>query len=169
MKRGEKVIYSTLGMVVLLFFGLNLKNSFIEKNKDPGIPYYSTASKDLSEKGAVLINRENCRECHSLWTLKDLMRGGLPAPALDGIGSIRTEDWLYTYFSAKNPQSILQSRLKKEYRMPSYSNLPENERKTLASFLASLKVEDWYLEETKKAEYEKLTGKAYPDDESTGE
>jgi len=27
--------------------------------------------------------------------------------------------------------------------------------------MASLKVEDWYLEETKKRAYEKLTGKEY--------
>ena len=48
--------------------------------------------------------------------------------------------------------------LKQEYRMPSYAGMPENERHTLASYLASLKVRDWYLEQTRQAEYEKLTG-----------
>ena len=42
--------------------------------------------------------------------------------------------------------------------MPSYAHLPEQERRLLAQYMASLKVEDWYLEATKKAEYEKLTG-----------
>jgi hypothetical protein len=27
--------------------------------------------------------------------------------------------------------------------------------------MASLKVKDWYLQDTRKAEYEKLTGKTY--------
>jgi hypothetical protein len=45
--------------------------------------------------------------------------------------------------------------------MPSYAQLSDNERHLLASYMASLKVKDWYLEETRKAEYEKLTGKEY--------
>jgi len=61
------------------------------------------------------------------------------------------------------PQSAgnIAFRLKLEYRMPSYAQLPENERRLLASYMASLKVQDWYLEETRKAEYVKLTGKEY--------
>lgn len=54
--------------------------------------------------------------------------------------------------------------------MPSYAHLPEQERRQLASYMASLKVKDWYLHETKKAEYEKLTGQPYTataSDEST--
>ena len=42
--------------------------------------------------------------------------------------------------------------------MPSYATLPEGERHLLAQYLASLKVKDWYFDQTKKAEYEKLTG-----------
>ena len=45
--------------------------------------------------------------------------------------------------------------------MPSYAQLPEKERRLLAAYMASLKVQDWYLQETRKAEYEKLTGKDY--------
>ena len=86
----------------------------------------------------------------------------VPAPSLDGIGSLRDEAWFYRYLSAPSPQDILPSRLKAKYQMPSYADLPESERKILAAYLASLKVEDWYLEEVRKAEYEKLTGKDYP-------
>lgn len=82
----------------------------------------------------------------------------VPAPALDGIGSLRDEKWLFDYLSAVNPQSILPSRLKQEYRMPSYADLPENDRRTLARFLGALKVKDWYLDETRAAECRKLTG-----------
>jgi hypothetical protein len=78
---------------------------------------------------------------------------------LDGIGSLRAETWIYDYLSASNPQSVLPSRLKKEYQMPSYANLSDEDRHVLSTYLASLKVKDWYLEQTKKSEYEKLTGK----------
>jgi len=77
---------------------------------------------------------------------------------LDGIGSLRSEEWLYAYLSAGNPQSILPSRLKPEYRMPSYSHLSDAQRHTLASYLASLRVKDWYLEQTRRLEHDKLTG-----------
>jgi len=46
--------------------------------------------------------------------------------------------------------------------MPSYSHLPQQDRETLAAYMASLKVEDWYLEDLKKLEYKKLTGNEWP-------
>jgi sulfur-oxidizing protein SoxX len=88
----------------------------------------------------------------------------VPAPILDGMGSLHDEAWFFQYFSAPDPQKILPSRLKPEYRMPSYAQLPEHDRRLLAQYMASLKVQDWYLQETRKAEYEKLTGKEYPND-----
>jgi len=87
----------------------------------------------------------------------------VPSPMLDGMGSLRDEAWLYAYLSAPDPQSILPSRLKKEYRMPSYAGLPEAERRTLAAYLASLRVRDWYLAETRRMEQEKLTGVSPPE------
>jgi len=82
----------------------------------------------------------------------------VPAPMLDGIGSLRSEAWLFAYLSAENPQSILPSRLKPEYRMPSFARLSDAERRTLAGYLASLQVKDWYLEQTRRLEHDKLTG-----------
>ena len=86
------------------------------------------------------------------------MMQSVPAPALDGIGSIRDQDWLFNYISSDNPQEILPSRLKTKYQMPSFGDLPEEERQQLAAYLASLKVEDWYLDEAKRSECRKLTG-----------
>jgi flagellar motor switch protein FliG len=88
------------------------------------------------------------------------MMATVPAPALDGIGMLRDEEWLYDYLSAVDPQQILPSRLRKEFKMPSYANLTEEDRRTLSAYLASLKVENWYLEEVKKAEHKKLTGES---------
>ncbi len=158
MKAGEKFV---LGLIALLIvFSVVRSEVHVEKKHDNEIPYYSTASHDDAANAMDLIRKNNCKNCHSLWTLKDMLET-VPAPILDGIGSLRTEDWLYSYLSAANPQSILPTRLKKEYGMPSYASLPDADRRLLAKYLASLKVRDWYLEDTKKAEYEKLTGLVY--------
>ncbi len=122
------------------------------------LPFYSTADPELARKGGDLYRELNCRQCHSIWSVKSVMQA-VPAPSLDGIGSLRSEEWLYRYFSARDPQQILPSRLKKKYRHPSYADLPEEKRRLLARYFASMKVRDWYFDEVLKAEQEKLTGK----------
>jgi len=158
MKRGEKAV---LFMIVFLVGAGILKSLLQSSDKhDHEIPFYSEANADLSEKAMDLYRLSGCKDCHTLWTMKDMLQS-VPAPMLDGIGSIRSESWLYDYLSSTNPQAILPSRLKPQYRMPSFASMPESERRILASYLASLKVKDWYLDQTKKLEYEKLTGMEY--------
>lgn len=164
LRGGEKAILGIIAAVVLILMGRNFWNIETSKVKDKGIPYYTTASKKLSEAAMDIYRKNDCSKCHSLWAVRDILRADVPAPKLDGIGSIRVgEAWFYKYFSASNPQDILPSRLKKRWRMPSYSNLSDHDRHILAQYMASLKVKDWYLEATRKSEYEKLTGKPYHD------
>jgi len=125
---------------------------------EQGLPYYTTADAALARSGDALYKKLQCRSCHKIWAVKNLY-DTIPAPSLDGIGSLRTEEWLYLYFSSDNPQSILPSRLKAEYKMPSYASLSEDDRRLLSNYFSSLKVRDWYLDETRKAEQKKLTGK----------
>jgi len=160
-KGGEVLVLAIIGVVVGGLMVRNLIGLHSRREPDRGIPFYSTATPELNRQAGDLYRRENCRQCHALWTLRSPLES-VPAPALDGIGSLRSEEWFFRYFSAADPQSILPSRLKREYRMPSLAGLPEAERRTLAQYMASLKVKDWYLEDTRRAEYEKLTGKAYP-------
>jgi len=159
MRKGEKTI---LIITVVVVVGLMAWNYHLQSERtanDSSIPFYSTASAELSQQAGELVRRHECRSCHTLWTLRDMLRA-VPAPALDGIGSLRDQEWLYAYLSAHNPQEILPSRLKREFQMPSYAALPEHERRTLAEYLASLKVKDWYLDETRRAECTKLTGES---------
>jgi hypothetical protein len=162
MKRGEKVVLAVIAVSVL---GLAARNVLTQESaKDQlgarEIPFYSTAPGEVAREATTIYHQNSCKDCHKLWSVSDLLQA-VPAPALDGIGSLHDEQWFYQYFSAPDPQAIVPSRLKKQYRMPSFANLPEHERRVLASYMASLKVKDWYLEETRKAEYEKLTGKEY--------
>ncbi len=159
MKRGEKGILVLIGVLVLA--GM-LRSLLIKvQPHDKEIPFYSTAEPAFAERAMAIYQQYGCKNCHTLWTLKDSLQS-VPAPMLDGMGSLRSEDWLYAYLSSSNPQTILPSRLKLKYRMPSYADMPEADRRTMAKYLASLKVKDWYLEELKKAEYEKLTGLTSP-------
>lgn len=160
MRKGEIgifVLIVVISAIVMLVKGWNVAQ---EKEKDPGIPFYSTSTADLASRASVLYRKYDCRDCHSLWGVRSAMQA-VPAPSLDGIGSIRDEKWLFDYFSAADPQAILPSRLKQQYRMPSLAEIPEEDRRIMAQYFATLKVEDWYLEETRKSEYEKLTGKDY--------
>ncbi|HKJ83260.1 MAG TPA: c-type cytochrome [Mariprofundaceae bacterium] len=157
LRRGEKGMLAFIAAIILIYMGGKLYYIEFHPIKDRGIPFYSTASHDVARRATDLIRREGCRDCHTLWATQNMTQF-VPSPPLDGIGSLRSKKWLYQYFSAKDPQAILPSRLKPKYRMPSYANLPESERQLLATYMASLKVKDWYLEEVKKKEYEKLTG-----------
>lgn len=165
MQRGELATISVIVVIATVLLGIRTWEVLKPKEPDPGIPFYSNAKPGLKQEAGKLIDNLQCKTCHKLWG-RSLMQMSMnvPAPRLDGIGSLRSEEWFYKYLSSKNPQEILPSRLKKEFRMPSYASLSDKERHVLAAYLSSLKVEKWYLQETKKAEYKALTGKSYPAD-----
>lgn len=158
MKSGEKFVLGCI--VALLAFGIIRSQVHVEEKHEKDIPFYSTASEDVSRRAMDIYRDSGCKSCHTLWTSQDMTQN-VPAPMLDGLGSLHTEEWFFDYLSAPNPQAVIPSRLKLQYRMPSFASMPEADRHILAQYLASLKVQDWYLEDTKKAEYEKLTGKDY--------
>jgi len=160
MRTGEKGIFVVMGISVLILIGVKYYQNSKNTEPDPGIPYYTTASNELTSVAARIMKEGKCHSCHSLWGTRDMLQA-VPAPPLDGMGYFRDEEWLFKYFSAEVPQEILPSRLKPEYRQPSFASWPEEDRRNLAKYIASLQVEDWYLEDTKKRRYEKLTGKEY--------
>ncbi|MDX8409709.1 MAG: cytochrome c [Mariprofundales bacterium] len=158
MKRGEWMIAGAIALVVVVAVvkGVVSPPAASQKETDK-IPFYSIAPHGLEVEASDLYRNLGCRDCHSLWGVRNIMQF-VPAPMLDGVGSWRSEQWLYDYFSADDPQKIIPSRLKKKYRMPSYAHLPEDVRHTLARYFSGLKVKDWYLDAARAAEYEKLTG-----------
>lgn len=157
MRRGEKVVFTVMAVVVIGLIARNAWENHTNPVVDKGIPYFTTATAAFEQEAMDVYRQENCKQCHSLWTVRSLL-DNVPAPILDGLGSIHDEEWFYRYFSSADPQSIQPSRLKKQWRMPSLAYLPEEKRRLLAKYMASLKVKDWYLEETRKAHDEKLTG-----------
>jgi len=160
MRKGEKGILIIIGVFAVAAMGYQSFMLTTNTKKDPGIPFYSSAPKEVQVKATDLIRKYGCRDCHVVWAQRNIMQA-VPAPSLDGIGSIRTRQWIFDYLSTRDPQSILPSRLKKEYQMPSFADISEQDRNELAEYLSSLKVKDWYLKQTRKSEYEKLTGKTF--------
>lgn len=163
MRTGEKWIIGITVMAVavaILYKNRQLDQLSHTKEDIPyyGAAFYSTATGEVASKGPELYKAQGCKRCHSLWTTRNMLER-VPAPALDGMGSIRKEEWLFKYFSIAIPQDMLPTRLKPEYRMPSYAHLSDQERRLLAQYIASFKVKDAYLEQVKKAEQEVLTGK----------
>jgi len=126
-----------------------------KKNDDQAIPFYNDLDPRLQRAAADLYRRYRCRDCHVIWGVRNVMQMP-PAPSLDGIGSLRSEEWIYRYLSAENPQAILPSRLKKEYRHPSYAKIPEEHRRLLARYFAHMKAKPWYLPKLVRAEQEAL-------------
>ncbi len=155
---------TVVNTVILLFAGaiiVAIVQSMIKpsvQNENNELPFYSTADPALERAGSDLYRSLQCRNCHTIWSVKSVYQS-VPAPSLDGIGSLRSEAWLYRYFSAENPQDILPSRMKEKYKMPSFAGLSQEERQLLAAYFSSLRVKDWYLDETITAEQKKLTGK----------
>ncbi|MDQ6981583.1 MAG: c-type cytochrome [Mariprofundus sp.] len=156
---------TVINTAILLFAGVFIV-AVVQSILDPsepdtterGLPYYTTANAALARSGGELYKRLQCRSCHKIWAVKNLYET-VPAPNLDGIGSWRSEAGLYRYFSSENPQSMVPTRLKEKFKMPSYAKLSEQDRRLLAVYFSSLKVRGWYYEETRKAEQKKLTGK----------
>ena len=98
MRRGEAVILATIGVVVA---GVMVRNAISLHSRAPAgpraFPFYSTAIRRLARAAGDLYRSNNCRQCHSLWTVKSAFES-VPAPALDGIGSLRSEEWFYQLF-----------------------------------------------------------------------
>ncbi len=158
MRRGERNIFIGIAIIIIILMVFNYWRQADVTSKEMELPFYTVADAELQHNGGLLYKKLGCKSCHSLWSVRDIMQS-VPAPALDGMGDLRSRQWLFKYFSADNPQQILPSRLKQEYQMPSFAHLSDSERSLLADFISSLRVKDWYLEEARAAECRKLTGR----------
>ncbi len=157
MRKGERNIFLGIALTIIALMFFNGVRQQQASTQDRTLPFYTTSTDQQNRQAMNVYRHYDCKSCHALWTVKDIMRT-VPAPALDGIGSLRTRDWLYKYMTATKPQEILPSRLKAEFRMPSYATMPEEDMKTLVDYLASLKAQDWYLNDLRRSECRKLTG-----------
>src|SRR3569833_3896912 len=109
LRAGEKGILIFIAILVIGMMGYQAMRGIVGE-KDPGIPFYTTATPELKHQAESLYIRLGCSECHALWMVRSMMES-VPATALDGIGSLRDEQWFYAYFFAELLQSVLLSWL----------------------------------------------------------
>jgi cbb3-type cytochrome oxidase cytochrome c subunit len=92
---------------------------------------YSYAETAAARDGEAIYRREGCNSCHRLFG-----NGATYGPALDGVGSRRSADWLRDYL--QNPKPGVSGR---PYRvsMPSYGRLQSGELSALVAYLQGLR------------------------------
>jgi len=72
MKKGEKGILVVMGLAIVITAVVKGYGVSTQKEKDKGIPYYTTASQELSKKARSLFAKYQCHDCHSLWTKRSM-------------------------------------------------------------------------------------------------
>lgn len=125
LRAGEWVVFAST--VLIVAFAV-LVGTLIWLKPPPA--RYGYAGSAAAEQGEAIYRREGCRNCHKVFG-----NGSSSGPALDGVGSRRSPDWLQAYLA--NPRPGVGEGA---YRvtMPSYAGLKPAERDALVAHLSAL-------------------------------
>lgn len=93
--------------------------------------HYVYIENEQTRHGETVYRREGCNACHTVFG-----NGYAYGPALDGVGSRRSADWLDRYLVAPWP-GVSKRRYRTE--MPAYDKMPEADRGVLVSYLRALR------------------------------
>ena len=130
MKKGEKVFF-----VVSVVLAVLAVASVIERNmrkNGHSVKDYYEWSPD-AKKGYVLYKKSGCNSCH-----RALRTGEIGvAPVLDGEGTRRTEQWLWSYF--KDPEKLVPGSAHTGKLGPDFRTYSNEKQKLLVAFLKGLK------------------------------
>jgi cbb3-type cytochrome oxidase cytochrome c subunit len=125
LRAGEWVVVAGT-MLIVAFAGL--VGTLIWLKPPPA--RYGYVSSAAAEQGEVIYRREACRDCHKVFD-----NGSSSGPALDGVGSRRSPDWLHAYLIDPQP-GVGEGRYR--VSMPSYRGLKAEERVALVAYLSAL-------------------------------
>lgn len=140
LKTGEKVLFGIAGVFILLAVIAYIILEMFRLSSDT--PMFETkTSFDFSEQGAVgsaLFRESRCTSCH-----RALRNGTNMGLSLDGVGSLRTVDWLYNFL--KNPEQTYGAPTIDHGAAPKeaayVSELPDENLRAIAQFISELKAE----------------------------
>ena len=140
LKTGEKVLLSIVAVfiVVATIAYVVLETYRLSSNK----PMFETkTSFDFSEqgaKGSELFRHARCTSCH-----RALRNGTNMGLSLDGVGSVRTYDWLYRFL--KDPENTYGAKTFDHGPSPKegayVAKMPDEQLQTIARFISELKAE----------------------------
>jgi len=140
LKTGEKVLFGITGVfIVLAIVAYIIMESFRMSSDKP--MFESKTSFDFSKTGAMgsaYFRESRCTSCH-----RALRNGTNMALSLDGVGSLRSSEWLYNFL--KNPEQTYGAPTLDHGPAPKeaayVSELPDEKLRAIAQFISELKAE----------------------------
>ena len=140
LKTGEKVLFGIAGVFIVLAVIAYIILEMYRLSSDT--PMFETkTSFDFSEQGAVgsaLFRESRCTSCH-----RALRNGTNMGLSLDGVGSLRTIEWLYNFL--KDPEQTYGAPTIDHGAAPKeaayVSKLPDEDLRAIAQFISELKAE----------------------------
>lgn len=140
LKTGEKVLFGIAGVFIVLAVIAYIILEMYRLSSDTPI-FETKTSFDFSEQGAVgsaLFRESRCTSCH-----RALRNGTNMGLSLDGVGSLRTTEWLYNFL--KDPEQTYGAPTIDHGAAPKeaayVSKLPDEDLRAIAQFISELKAE----------------------------
>ena len=140
LKTGEKVLFGIVGVFCLLATIAYIALESFRLNSEEPL-FESKTSYDFSPegaKGSALFRASRCTSCH-----RALRNGTNMGLSLDGVGSARTLDWIYSFLT--EPEKTYGTKTLDHGPAPKeaayVARLPEEERRAIAVFISELKAE----------------------------
>lgn len=140
LKSGEKILFSITGVFILLatigYVGLE-----VYRLNQPEPLFEAKTRYDFTEighQGSQLFRESRCTACH-----RALRNGTNMGLSLDGVGSLRTLDWLVGFLA--EPEKVYGAKTFDHGSAPKeaayVAQLPEQDRYAIAVFISELKAE----------------------------
>lgn len=140
LKTGEKVLFGIVGVFVLLAVIAYIILESVRLTSEKPM-FEVRASYDFTEegsRGSALFRESQCTSCH-----RALRNGTNMGLSLDGVGSNRSYDWIYSFLT--NPEETYGSATLDHGASPKeaayVSRLPDDELKAIARFISELKAD----------------------------
>ena len=140
LKTGEKVLFAIFGVFVFLALVAYIVLEIYRMSSDK--PMFESKTNyeftELGSKGSKIFRESRCTSCH-----RALRNGTNMGLSLDGVGSLRTYEWLYNFL--KDPERTYDAATIDHGASPKeaayVANMPDEDLKAMAKFISELKSE----------------------------
>ena len=137
MKTGEKVLFAIVGVFIFLaivaYIGLESYRLSTKKQLFKANSYEFTQQ---AARGSKLFRTSRCTSCH-----RALRNGTNMGLSLDGVGSLRSYDWIYSFL--KDPEKTYGAATIDHGMEPKeaayVATMPDDQLKAIAKFISELK------------------------------
>ena len=140
LKTGEKVLFAIFGVFVFLALVAYIILEIYRLSSDE--PMFESKTNyefsELGSKGSQVFRQSRCTSCH-----RALRNGTNMGLSLDGVGSVRTYEWLYSFL--KDPENTYGAATIDHGPKPKeaayVAKMPDEDLKAMARFISELKSE----------------------------